>query len=158
MALRYVERYATTRAKLAGYLIRKVRERSWAGETPPAIDALVERFAGLGYVNDAAFADARAASLTRRGYGPRRVSASLRATGIEQADSGEAEEAAREGAWQAALVFARRKKIGPFALAAPDRAAREKAMGAMLRAGHGIDIARRIVALPPGSVPESDQG
>ncbi|HYZ48955.1 MAG TPA: RecX family transcriptional regulator, partial [Sphingomonas sp.] len=31
-ALRYVERYATTRARLADYLSRKLRERGWAGE------------------------------------------------------------------------------------------------------------------------------
>lgn len=158
IALRYVERYATTRAKLAAYLVRKVRERGWAEETPPAIESLVERFAGLGYVDDAAFAGARAASLTRRGYGLRRVSASLRAAGIDSADSGDAEAAAREGAWQAALTFARRRKIGPFSSAVPDRAGREKAIGAMLRAGHDIGVARKIVMLEPGSVPESDQG
>ena len=158
IGLRYVERYATTRAKLSAYLDRKIRERGWAGEAAPALDRLVERFAGLGYVDDAAFASARATSLTRRGYGLRRVSASLRAAGIVDADAAPIEEAAREDAWQAALTFARRKKIGPFAAAVADRPAREKALAAMLRAGHDVGVARRVIALEPGVVPESDQG
>ena len=157
IALRYVERYATTRARLAAYLGRKIRERGWAGGAAPAIDLLVERFAGLGYVDDASFASARAASLTRRGYGLRRVSASLRAAGIEESDAAPIEQATREGAWQAALAFARRRKIGPFAAAVPDRPGRQKAFAAMLRAGHDIGVAQRILALEPGSVPESDQ-
>ena len=158
LALRYVERYATTRARLGNYLIRKLKERGWAGDAAPAIEPLVERFAALGYVNDAGFAAQRAASLTRRGYGVRRVSASLKAAGIEESDAAEAEEAARADAWQTALAFARRKRIGPFAAGVADRPAREKALAAMIRAGHDFATARRIVDLPPGSVPESDQG
>lgn len=155
-ALRYVERYATTRAKLAAYLKRKIRERGWGAEEPPAIDALVERFARLGYVNDAAFADARAASLTRRGYGLRRVADSLRAAGVEDKDASLAADSVRDDAWAAAMVFARRRKIGPFAPTPPDRPARDKALGAMLRAGHDMDTARRILSMDPESVSELD--
>ncbi|GAO39180.1 regulatory protein RecX [Sphingomonas changbaiensis NBRC 104936] len=158
IALRYVERYATTRAKLAGYLGRKLRERGWSGEGTAEVDALVSRFAELGYVDDAAFASARAAGLTRRGYGLRRVSATLKAAGIDADDAAPAEAATREQAWEAALVFARRRKIGPFAPAVPDRAAREKAFAALLRAGHDVAVARRIVQCGPGDVPEMDLG
>jgi len=158
IALRYVERYATTRAKLAAYLARKIRERGWDGEDAAPVDGLVGKVAALGYVDDAGFAAARAAGLTRRGYGLRRVSQSLKAAGIAEEDSAAAEAAAREQAWEAALTFARRRKIGPFAAAAPDRPTREKALAAMLRAGHDIAIARRIVGAEPGYVPELDQG
>ena len=156
IALRYVERYATTRAKLSDYLSRKLRERGWAGVEPAAVGALVEKLATLGYVDDAAFANARAASLTRRGYGLRRITMSLKAAGIDAADAVCAEDAAREQAWDAALAFARRRKIGPFALIAADRLAREKAFAAMLRAGHDVAIARRIVQSDPGNVPQMD--
>jgi regulatory protein len=158
LALRYVERYATTRAKLAAYLARKLRERGWDGGHAAPVDELVGKLAALGYVDDAAFASTRAAALTRRGYGLRRVSQSLKAAGIDEQDSAVAEAAAREQAWEAALTFARRRKIGPFASTAADRPAREKALAAMLRAGHDIAIARRIVRSEPGYVPELDQG
>src|SRR3546814_652087 len=59
LALRYVERFATTRAKLAAYLARKIRERGWAGaRVEPA--EVASRMAALGYVDDRAFAEARA--------------------------------------------------------------------------------------------------
>ncbi|KTW08260.1 RecX family transcriptional regulator, partial [Sphingomonas sanguinis] len=35
LALRYVERFATTEGKLVDYLTRKLRERGWAGEGAP---------------------------------------------------------------------------------------------------------------------------
>ena len=62
LALRYVERYATTRAKLAAYLARKLRERGSA-DAMPDIEGLVERFANLGYVDDRAFGEMRAAAM-----------------------------------------------------------------------------------------------
>lgn len=158
MALRYVERYATTRQKLADYLHRKIRERGWAAETPPDPDALVGRLAALGYVDDAAFAAARAAGLSRRGYGPRRIGEALRAAGIDEADGAAARDIAVGAAWAAALAFARKRRIGPFADAPPDRAQRDKAWAAMLRAGHSGAHVRKILAANPGHVPEEDDG
>jgi regulatory protein len=155
-ALFYAGRYATTRARLAVYLARKLRERGWGGAGEPGIDRLVERMAALGYVDDRAFASARAASLSRRGYGARRVGADLRAAGIDEEDAADARVIAAEAAWEAALRFAQRRRIGPFAAAETDRPAREKALAAMLRAGHPMEIARRLVAAPPGQVPHAD--
>lgn len=156
LALAYAGRYATTRARLAAYLKRKVRERGWEGAPGPDIEGLVERMAALGYVDDRAFADAKAAALGRRGYGPRRIDATLRAAGISDADAEEARDAARENAWDAALGFARRKRIGPFAAQPHDLPAREKAFAAMLRAGHQPAHARRIVQAAPGEVPDRE--
>jgi regulatory protein len=155
-ALAYAGRYATTRAKLAFYLGRKLRERGWSGAGDPPVAALVERMARLGYVDDRAFAAARAAALSRRGYGARRVGAALRAAGIGDEDAADAREIAADAAWEAALHFARRRRIGPFAEAEADRPAREKALAAMLRAGHPLPIARRLVAARPGEVPQAD--
>jgi regulatory protein len=156
LALFYVGRYAVTQAKLAAYLARKVGERGWSGEEEPPVDRLVARFAELGYVDDRAFADARAEALGRRGYGARRVGQALRAAGIDEDHGAGALARAEEGAWAAALRFAERRRIGPFAAAATDRPAREKALAAMLRAGHPLDIARRVVTAAPGDVPTQE--
>lgn len=152
IALRYVERYATTRAKLSAYLRRKLRERGWAGEAEPDLTGLIDRFAELRYVDDEAFAAARTSSLLRRGYGPRRIGAALRAAGVE--DQGVQSGAAER--WEAALAFAKRKRIGPFAAAEHDRAARERAFAALIRAGHETAMARRIVQAIPGEIPAWD--
>lgn len=154
LALHYAGRYATTRAKLAQYLLRKTRERGWAGQGEPPIAAIVKRMAALGYVDDRAFAAARAASLTRRGLGLRRIAADLGAAGIDSDDSADAKAHAQSQAWAAALRFAEKRRIGPFAAVAADRPAREKALAAMLRAGHPLDLARRISCAQPGEAIE----
>jgi regulatory protein len=152
LALRYVGRYSTTRAKLRSYLARKIRERGWDGARAPDCARIADRFAEQGYVNDAAYALAKSEALTGRGYGKRRVLEKLRAAGVAEEDGTAAREHAEAEAVAAALRFAKRRRIGPFAAAAiRDPREREKALGAMIRAGHGFGIARAIIALPPGA-------
>lgn len=151
LALRYVGRYATTRAKLRSYLQRKIRERGWSGERAPDPDAIAERFAELGYVDDAGYALAKSRDLTGRGYGRRRLGEALRMAGVDPADSAAALELAGAGAVAAALRFAERRKLGPFAAqAADDPRQRQRAIAAMVRAGHDFALARAIVDLPAG--------
>jgi len=149
MALRYVERFATTRARLASYLRRKIVERGWDG---PAADpvGIAARMAELGYVDDRAFAEAKAKSMARRGLGARRVTAAWRAAGVEEEDACALSPEVAERAVEAAFLFARRRRFGPFAAEQPDRARREKQVAAMVRAGHGADLSRRIVRMAPG--------
>ena len=80
------------------------------------LETMVNDFAALGYVNDAGFAEARSRSFVRRGYGARRLAQDLSAAGIVENDSADAIKEAEEGAWKAAENFARRKRIGPFAV------------------------------------------
>lgn len=147
LALHYVARFATSGAKLADYCRRKVRERGWDGAAAPDVPALVARFVAAGYIDDAAYAKGRGESLRRRGYGDRRVEAALRGAGIGDEDR----EAARgdlAAAWTAALVLARKRRLGPFAAELPDRERRAKQLAAMLRGGHPLDIAREIINAP----------
>ena len=155
LALRYVERFATTRGKLTDYLRRKIRERGWDGE-PADPAALAERMAGLGYVDDRAYAEARASALGRRGLGARRVAGALREARIGDEDADAVAPGIEARAVDAALTFARRRRIGPFGAPAADRAGREKQLGAMLRAGHPLDLSRRIVDAPQGSEPTAE--
>lgn len=156
LGLFYAGRYATTRARLAAYLRRKLRERGWdePGEAP--VERLVERFAELGYVDDRAFAASRTASLLRRGYGERRVSDALKGAGIAEEDSAEAREQAGEEALAAAHVFARRRRLGPYADTVPDRTARGKAAAAMVRAGHRPELVWKVLGMSPSDLPEPD--
>jgi regulatory protein len=149
-ALRYVERYATTRAKLADYLRRKIRERGWAGGLPADPVALAQRMADLGYVDDRSYAESKAGAMGRRGMGARRVREALRHAGIETPDAEAVAPALAADAPSSAVAFARRKRIGPFAREAADRPQQEKQLAAMLRAGHGFDLARTLVRMAPG--------
>jgi regulatory protein len=160
LGLFYAGRYATTRSKLAAYLRRKLKERGWSGageaSSEGVVERLVERFAELGYVDDRAFASARSAALLRRGYGQRRVQEALRGAGIAEEDSAEARDISGEDALAAAHRFARRRRLGPYAETGPDRAARDKAAAAMLRAGHRLDLVRRVLGTAPDDLPEPD--
>jgi regulatory protein len=157
LALDYASRYATSRAKLAAYLRRKIQERGWAGEEALPIDPLVERFAGLGYVDDRMVADARGRALAARGYGPRRLDSALRGLGIGEEDAADARDQAEAGAWEAAIAFARRRHIGPFATGVQDDASRRRAFAAMVRAGHAIDTIRKITDFTPEDVSDWDR-
>ena len=144
MALAYVARFATSAAKLDGYLRRKLRERGWAGEDDPPVAAIVARFVSAGYVDDTAYARAKSGSLLRRGYGARRIAQALGAAGIDA----EVRDAVRAGTGaqrRAALALAQKRGFGPFGKAEPDRPLRERQIAAMLRAGHPLDSARELV-------------
>ena len=156
LALHYVGKYATTQSKLTAYLARKIRERGWSNERPPEIDALVQQFADLSYINDAQFAESRSRSFVRRGYGERRLNEDLRASGIGDADAIPAKEHMAESTFAAAENFARRKRLGPFAgePALPEK--RQKQLHAFLRAGHGLSVAKRFVNAQPGDIVEED--
>ena len=151
LALRYVGRFATTRAKLRSYLQRKIRERGWSGGREPDAEAIAKRFAELGYVDDAAYALAKSRALTGRGFGKRRLGEALRLAGVAEPDSQAALDHAEAEAVSAALRYAERRKIGPFAPGTTaDPKERQRALAAMVRAGHGFALARAIVEMTPG--------
>lgn len=144
LALAYVARFATTQAKLRAYLRRKVLERGWEGDGSPPIEELVSRYAERGYVNDAAWARMKTGSLLRRGYGARKIGEALGQAGIGEDLRSDMRPPDSEQR-RAALALAKRRRFGPFSVQPYDRSMREKQIAAMLRAGHPLDIARRIV-------------
>ena len=144
LALAYVSRFSTTSAKLERYLHRKLRERGWSGEDEPEPGRLVERYVELGYVDDEAFARARSEGLLRRGYGTRRVSQALGEAGIAE-DLRRRLRPDEAEVRRAALTFARRRRLGPFGHQSLDRPLRDRQIAAMLRAGHTLDSALKMI-------------
>lgn len=150
LALHYVGRFATTRAKLRSYLNRKLRERGWDDEREPDTGAIAERMAANGYIDDSAYALSKAQSLSASGYGTRRLVQKLHAAGVASDDSAPARELSDAQAVAAAIRFAQRRRLGPFANEAADPHDREKALAAMIRAGHGFALSKAILVLAPG--------
>ena len=143
-------RFATTRAKLRSYLNRKLRERGWDDEREPDTGAIAERMAANGYIDDSAYALSKAQSLSASGYGTRRLVQKLHAAGVASDDSAPARELSDAQAVVAAIRFAQRRRLGPFANEAADPHDREKALAAMIRAGHGFALSKAILVLAPG--------
>lgn len=149
LALRYVERFQTTRARLMRYLAGKLRQRGWSGQAEPDLAALAERFVARGYIDEAAFAEQRSRGMKARGLGERRIRARLRADGVDPADDGLEE----EEAVALALAFARRRRLGPFGPPSGDPRQFARQMAAMLRAGHAPSVARRVLGRNAGFDP-----
>ena len=154
LALVYVGKYSTTRAKLKFYLKRKVHQRGWAGKFQPDFEQIANRLAKLGYIDEQAYALGKSVSLTARGYGKGRLFEKLRLDGIDETDAAAAHAHANEQSVEAALRFAQRRRIGPFSSFAADPKQRQKWIGAMVRAGHPIALARAISVLNPGAAIE----
>lgn len=156
LALAYVARFATSRAKLMRYLARKIRESEWSDDVDAmaACEAVADRMERLRFVDDRQYAAMRAGAMTRRGLGVRRVRTQLHVDGIAAEDSGEAIAEAEDKALASAVGFAKRRRFGPFAMqraeGADDPKARERQVAAFARAGHSLALARRILSVPPG--------
>ncbi len=158
-ALTHIARYATTRAGLLRVLDRRIDRWARAAEEPDmaaiaasrrAARAVVERLTASGAVNDAAFAESRARSLTRAGKSRQAIAAHLASRGVAAETTREATARDAETDLAAALAWAKRRRIGPFrAPAEADADARRKELGVLARAGFDRDVALRALSCPP---------
>jgi regulatory protein len=153
-ALNHLARYATTAAGLVRVLDRRVDRYVRAGgdaeagaKAKIAVRAVVARLVGKGLVDDAAFAANRARSLARAGRSRRAVAAHLAVRGVaaEVARGALVEDAEDELA--AALILARKRRLGPYGSGDSDPVVRHKALGTLARAGFSQEIARRALGL-----------
>lgn len=144
----YLERYATTRAHLRRLLMRRVAKScAHHGDDPTEkaelVDAELDRLVRSGFVDDRAFAFARAARLHRRGTSPRLIRSRLFEKGVPSDVIDEAVEAlGADAQLDAARVFARKRRLGPWATGPQDR---RKALAKLGRAGFSYDVAVRVL-------------
>jgi regulatory protein len=158
-ATAHLARYAATEASLSRVLHRKLDRwlatadkdtaQTEMAAARTAIEDIVRQLAASGAVNDAQFAEARARSLIRAGRSRRAVSAHLAARGVAP-DLAAAALPAEEGhELAAALIHARKRRLGPWRKqpATPENQRRE--MGSFARAGFSGAIATTALRLDP---------
>ena len=163
-ALRYLERYGASQARLARVLGERARrEAQAAGIEARAVEddvaSVVAELTELGLVDDAAYAQGRARALLRRGRSPARVRRALAADGIDRDDvesalapHGTGDDLARA----AAVRYARRRGLGPFRDPARRAERRDRDLQALVRQGFPYPLARRIIdaeEIEPGDDP-----
>lgn len=78
-ALELAYAYIAARGRSEAEVRRRLKR---AGSNPGVIDRVVERLRELRYLDDAAFAGARAQSLLRRGFGPQAIASKLSQAGV----------------------------------------------------------------------------
>lgn len=153
-ALHYLQRFASSSANLRRVLMAKVERSARAHGTDREegarwVDALVERYLRSGLLDDRAYAEARAASLHRRGASARTIREKLATKGIDRDQAAAAVAAVDADVpgdmdLAAATALARRRRLGPFRR--EDREAhRQRDLAALGRAGFDYETARRVV-------------
>ncbi len=156
-AVFYLERYASSAEGLRRVLRRRVSKAKML-EAPvmenveEAIEAVIQKFVAAGLLDDTAFAQTKARSLHRRGTSGRLTRQRLQVAGVGRDDVDKAmtalddelgtDPAKRE--IQAAIAFARRRRLGPFRLKDRDtKKARD--LASMARAGFAYALARQVI-------------
>lgn len=160
-ALAHLARFAATRAGLLRVLTNRIarwarqaelaedERRAAVAEARAAAEAVVARLAAAGAVDDAAFAAARARRLARAGRSAPAIAAHLAAKGAGAAADEAIGSALPDPDAQlaAALIAARKRRIGPFGPPDAPPEARQKALAALARAGFSRAVAEAALAL-----------
>ena len=84
-----------------------------------------------------------------RGLGIANANAALRHAGIDAEQAKAVTEMDSDSAQEAAMTFAKRKRLGPFGSPLADAKARSRAFSAFVRAGHSYEFARKILNIEP---------
>ena len=112
---------------------------------------VAEQFTELGLLNDSAYLKGMVTSYRRRGLSSMQIKMKLRQKGynndqvmdeLKNFDRDEFD-TNNEGDLKAAIIFARRKKLGPYDI--NQRKTPEQTMGSMARAGYSYDITQKIL-------------
>lgn len=163
-ALSYLERYAASSEGLRRVLLRRVRRSAELHGTDSeagaaAIEAIVGKLTRAGFLDDSAFARGLAESLQRRGLSRRAIAARLAAKGLAEPDRTAALEQLAENRadpeLEAAVAFARRRRLGPFAPPERRAARRERDLAALARQGFAYGLAARVIDAPDAAAAEA---
>ena len=153
-ALFYLQRFSSSSENLRNVLMRKVRRSALVHDTDLEecaiwVDDIIQRYQETGLLDDAAYAQAKARALRDRGNSNKSIRMKLMSKGIPAMAVDEALNvvADRDGSAEmdAAVSFARRRKIGPFGPPETREERRGKGLAAMARAGFTYDMALKII-------------
>ena len=162
-ALAHLGRYATTEARLRQVLTRRLDRWARAAAADrdgaeveaaraaalPLVAPVVAALVASGALDDAAFAARRAEGLRRAGRSRRAIAAGLIARGVPVALAQESVPEDAEAELGAALLLARRRRLGPFRAGAGDTETVRRELGVLARAGFAEAAARAALGTEP---------
>lgn len=152
-ALNYLRRFTPTTARFARVMMRKVDRALAVGteadreEVAGRLEALIGRLGEAGYLDDARMVGARVEQLHRQGTSRPMIKARLarQEAPPDLVDKALAvlEEEGRDVELEAAITYARRRRLGPWSREPGIR--RERELASLARAGFGYAVALRIL-------------
>ncbi len=155
--LYYLERYSTSTENFRRVMMRKVQkschehpEQKFT-ECQELVNSLITKFIRVGLLDDKVYARSIVNSQRRSGKSLRAINGYLRNKGlsseiIEQSITHFNEDRNKTPAeieFESAMVFARKKRLGPFRTSENYDA--QKELGRLARAGYSFDTARRVL-------------
>ena len=157
-ALNYLGRYSSTSFQLET-ILRKFVQRKFIQADPALLDQLIPEVINncvrLGYIDDEAFIRSQFRQGIKSGFSKRRILLRLSQRGInrqlavavmEEQIGRAADEEDSELA--AALIYARKKSVGPYSRAKLGPGDNQRHLARMARNGFAFDIAKQVMALP----------
>lgn len=159
-ALYYLQRFAASSNQFRKVMQRKI-DLSCRHHTDQnredcqtMLDTLVTRFQENGLLNDGTYARGMVITLRRRGISERAIFMKLQNKGLSETQIKDALDGfntendtnTAQSEYQAALKLARKKRVGPYAVAEFDY---DRALSAFARAGFSFDVARRVLGMGP---------
>lgn len=157
-ALYYLQRFAASSAQFRKVMQRKIDLscRHHTDQNPEdcqtLLDKLVARFQENGLLNDGTYARGMVITLRRRGISERAIFMKLQNKGLSEGQikdaledfNAENDTNTAESEYRAALKLARKKRVGPYAVAEFEY---DRALSAFARAGFSFDVARRVLGM-----------
>jgi regulatory protein len=158
VAFKYLARYAATEAGLRRVLTNRIEKwRSQQAEIDSdvasalhrSIEEVITGMVQAGVVNDQAFAEMKGQSLRREGRSSRSARAKLMMKGVPPGLANDVLPDDSDADLAAAVMTARRRRLGPFQdTRRNDPANGARALAALIRAGFSMAIAKRALVMP----------
>lgn len=113
----------------------------------PILDAVVQKFENLGYLNDRNYAQILVNALVQKGASQTRISMTLRQKGLTpDMIENVMPERSRDDEKLSALLWAKKKRLGAYATRVRENE-KQKSMASLARAGFDYDIANWVTNL-----------
>ena len=157
-AFHYLGRYASTSSRFET-ILRKFAQRKLGRADPVLLNKIIqevtESCVRLGYIDDEAFIRSQFRQGLRSGFSQRRILLKLAQRGISR-DLAEAvmyEQTSRaadqrDSELAAALIYARKKSVGPYSRAELHPKDNQRHLARLARNGFAFDVAKQVMALP----------
>ena len=157
-AFHYLGRYASTSSRLET-ILRKFAQRKLERADPALLDQIIREVTKScirsGYIDDEAFIRSQFRQGLRNGFSQRRILMKLAQRGIgrdlakavlDEQTSRAADQ--RNSELAAALIYARKKSVGPYSRAEHHPEDSQRHLARLVRSGFAFDVAKQVMALP----------